>query len=51
VRFAIAAKTRLIAPLMPHSRLFTVAQKARGRQDVAHGGRVVRKMAQTIESI
>jgi len=35
----------------PRRGRFTAAQKARERQNVAHVGRVVRKMARTIESI
>jgi hypothetical protein len=36
---------------MPLQRLFTAMRKAPKRQNAAHVGRVVRKMAQTIESI
>jgi len=48
---SIAAKTRLLAPRAPQQRLVGAVQRARERQNAARVSRVVRKMAQTIESI
>jgi hypothetical protein len=51
LRFLNRGEGKADCPPPPRRRRFTAAQKARQRQTVAHVGRVVRKMAQTIESI